>query len=78
MHFIRSCIKNIYIKLKRSAIHCKVQPNVCVSGAVEFRSNGLRGAPSSVTVSITPVCWQMRSLGCYTAYSGYNLPLFTV
>jgi len=63
MHFIHSYIKNIYMKLKKCAIHCKVKPNVCVNGAVEFRSNGLQGAPMSVTVSTTPVCWQLRSSG---------------
>ena len=36
MHFIHSYIKNMYIKLSRSAINCKAQPNVCVNGEVEF------------------------------------------
>jgi len=57
IHFMHSYIKNIYIKLNRIAIHGKVQNNVCVNGAVEFRNNGLRGAPRSVTVSITPFFW---------------------
>jgi len=60
LRFIPSCIKNIYTKENRSAMHWNVQPNVCFNGAVEFRSNGLRHAPMSVTVSITPVCWQLR------------------
>jgi len=63
VHFIHSCIKNIYTKENRRAINYNVQRNVSVNGALQFRNNGLRHAPRSVTVSITQVCWQLRSSG---------------
>jgi hypothetical protein len=63
MRFVRSYIKNIYTKETRRTINFKALPNVCVSGAVGFRINGMLRAPRSVTVSITPLCWQLRSSG---------------
>ena len=63
VRFIHSYIENMYTKKNRRTINCKAQPNVFVNGAVEFRINGMRHAPKSVTVGITPVCWQLRSSG---------------